>query len=133
MAFRKSDTGIGVTDESRGITVKMAFGRFDDSGRVSYDYIEDGLAFSFQTEAEKGVPAAGSVGSSEGQPRLMTVATHIIERTIVDGLYEAIGPHALDKVDLDRIKEIIKEAIFVSNIDEGRYLRLVPEFKVDFR
>lgn len=144
MAFRVWNNGIGVVDEERGIAVKMAFGRFDDTSEVPYEYTEqppkgrenphkvESLIFIFQTKAER-KKLEDYVYEGQKWPRFETVATHVIERSLIQGLFDALGPKALEKVDLAHIKLAIKEAMYTSGTREGRRLNIVPEFKVDFR
>lgn len=140
MSFIRS--GTGVIDKDRGITVKMAFGHFDDTDTVTYEYIEDAhqgkdggdklgrLSFMFKTKAEtRRIEVVDAQGKA--WPQTATVTTFIIESSIESGLIDALGPIELKKVDLNRIKATIKEAVFVSEASE-EYLRLVPDFKVAF-
>ncbi|QWT20328.1 hypothetical protein KPL74_21620 [Bacillus sp. NP157] len=132
MAFRLMENAVGAIDESRGITVKMAFRFADIDNSVPFDYIEGELTFGFDTEAEDGIPVGGALIDGESQPRPNTLVTHVLESSVREGLIRSLGPDALHKVDYERIKEDILEAVFVTASDNGRYLRLVPHYKVDF-
>lgn len=132
MAFRVLDHGVGAIDEAQGITVKMAYRFTDSRDRVPYDYIEGELRFGFDTEAEVGIPVGGAIVDGEDAPRPNTLVTHVLERSVEEGLIRALGPDALQTVDVARIKVAILEAVFTAEVDDGRYLRVVPDFRVDF-
>ncbi|QWT20329.1 hypothetical protein KPL74_21625 [Bacillus sp. NP157] len=130
-AFRLTDHGLGAVDDDRGIVVSMAFRFADTDNMVPYDYTEGDLRFGFDTYAERGIPRSGPMATGEIESRPKTLVTHILESSIKDGLFAALGKDALDKVDFDRLKADICEAVFVAQADGGDYLRLVPEFRVD--
>ncbi len=143
MVFLVQNSGIAVVDELRGITVKMAFGRFDDTDEVPYEYTEqppnearnphkvESLTFVFQTVAEQR-KLDDYVYDGQNWPHLETVGIHIVEDSLIRGLFEALGPSALDKVDLTHIKVVIKEAMYEIGVPGQSSTDSLSEFRVDF-
>jgi len=129
MAF-KAIYSTEVFDEDRGVTVKMPFKRNDSPNQITMRYSDSTVTFEFETVFDVGPPVELPQGlRSLGNT---TLATHILERTVREGLIRALGRDALSKVDYAAIKASIMEGVYLIDSDWGKYLMLVPGYKVDF-
>ena len=129
MAF-KAIYSTEVFDEDRGITVKLPFRRNDSPNQITMCYSDPTVTFEFEIVFDVGPPVELPEGlRSMGNTIL---AAHILERTVREGLVQALGRDALSKVDYAAIKAAILEGVYLIDSDWGKYLKLVPDYKVDF-
>lgn len=131
MAF-KQIYSTEVFDEDRGVTVKMAFRFRDILNQFTMCYSDPMVTFEFEVVSEVGMSVSGALEPRATSPQPTTLATHILESTVREGLVQALGSDALAKVNYEAIKAAIQEGVYLIDSDWGKQLKLAPEYKVDF-
>lgn len=131
MAFKRIYS-TEVFDEDRGVTVKMAFRFRDILNQFTLCYSDSMVTFEFEVVSEVGMSVSGALEPRATSPQPTTLATHILERTVREGLVRALGGDALSKVNYEAIKAAIQEGVYLLDSDWGKQLKLAPEYKVDF-
>lgn len=131
MAFRRVYSS-EVFDEDRQVTIKMAFRFRDIPDQFTLCYADPTATFEFEVKCDVGIAVHGELEPRATALRPTTLATHIIESSVRDGLKQALGEDALSKVDYEAIKIAILEGVYMIDSDDGKLLRLSPDYKVDF-
>lgn len=121
-----------VFDEDRGVTIKMAFRFRDIADQFTLCYADPIVTFEFEVRCDVGLPVGGELERGVTAPRPATLAAHVIESSVQEGLRKALGDDALSKVDYEAIKAAILEDVYMIDSDDGKLLRLSPDYKVDF-
>lgn len=131
MAFRRVYAS-EVFDEERGVTIKMAFRFRDITNEFTLCYADAVVTFEFDVTCDVGLAVGGELEPGATSPQPTTLATHVIGSSVQEGLKGTLGDDALSKVDYEAIKAAILEGVYMIDSDDGKLLRLSPDYKVDF-